>query len=679
MPKAELVGALGLDKYIRTSGYETFRKESVPELITLDRMHHRKPARAGVIYTFNQDQLPGTRLFPLEAEKKDEFFQNISYLNSEEREKVQVAYNLCLAGHQLKFRFTGEPYTLHPLEMAAKAASEYQADWKTLALCFLHDLAEDSPADGTPVLPFKVEEIYTNLFKGKNNENLSQAKADAQFLARGMRAMKKISSPDIPHNVDVETEIKFRKREHVAEVLTAKKMYETMEHEGIERGDVRVLFVKLLDRWHNLKTIGGMNEEEKERKTKETLAVHVPLAEALRLYRLRDELAEMSLAQLYPKEYRLLSQAELKSIEVVQVLNEFVKSSDSDVFLYFKAPSVYDYYKQVGTQTQNISPYVSVSVVGDMVKMEKMWGDLSKNILDTLDRVSPFKMEGVPPARVELNVSPTTIGEFISQNASLSDIVSVRGRGSEAKSAWQAQAVSHLLKIREGFIRAKEEGMFSIFVQTVSGDKTGAIALRRKGLNVSRRHEVVLSTHGNMVDLLGSGGIKMSKLARVKKVTVEYIDKYGQRERQDIRSNKFNDPIPAGCVVREIEYFPKGSAIYSGSLRWRPTLTEVNRRLNSFWENLYSKDERARKEIQHHGRMRFYNSVLQEESKFGRNNIDYLPSELFHLAYLSSKKFGGFYWPNEDALMKDFAFGRRQVLFRIMMKNYSDIINRKNV
>ncbi len=679
MPRVELVGALSLGKYIDTYGYQSLKNEFVPGLLTLDRLDYRKPPRKqGVVYQFQEPQLPDSRVFPLEMRYRNEFFNSISYLSPPEKEKVQVAYNLCLAGHQLKFRFTGEPYTSHPLEIALKAAQEYQSDWKTLALCLLHDLAEDSIEDGTPVLPMKVEEIYTNLFKGKYNENLRLAKADGQSLARGMRAMKKISSPDIPHNVTVETEMRFRRREHIAEVLTSKKLYETMEHKGIENGDIRVLFVKLLDRWHNLKTLGGMNEEEKERKTRETLAVHVPLAEALRLYRLRDELAEMSLAQLYPKEYIALSQAELKSIEVVQVLNESVKSDDPDVFLYFKAPSLYEYYKQTGTQTQNISPYVSVSVVGDMAKIETILGELSKKVLDTLDRVSPFKIEGIPPARMELKVNPATVPEFISQNASLADIVSVRGRGDEAKTAWQEEAVSHLLQIREGFIRAKEEGMVSIFVQTVSGDKTGAIALRRKGLNVSRRHEVVLPTSGNVVDLLGSGGIKMSKLARVRKVTVEYIDRNGRRQRRDIRSNKFNEPIPAGCVVREVEYFPKGGAIYCGSLRWKPALTEVNRRLNSFWENLYSKDERVRREIQHHGRMRFYNFVEQEEGKFGRSIAGYLPPELFHAVYMASKRFGGYYWPDEDTLMKDFAFGRRQILFRVMMKNYTESIRKRN-
>ena len=186
------------------------------------------------------------------------------YLDPEQVDVVRRAYELGASAHEGQTRRSGEAYIHHPVAVA-QILADLRMDHECLAGAILHDTIEDT------------ETTYNSL-----SEQFGPAVAD---LVDGVTKLDRM---------------KFRTREE-ATAESFRKMLLAMSR------DLRVLFIKLADRLHNMRTLGAMSNEARARIARETLEIYAPLAERLGLHHIRNELDELSFKHLHPYRYRIIA------------------------------------------------------------------------------------------------------------------------------------------------------------------------------------------------------------------------------------------------------------------------------------------------------------------------------------------------------------------------------------
>ncbi|MDE1156004.1 MAG: bifunctional (p)ppGpp synthetase/guanosine-3',5'-bis(diphosphate) 3'-pyrophosphohydrolase [Acidobacteriaceae bacterium] len=164
---------------------------------------------------------------------------------------IRWAWVFCLQHHAGQKRASGEPYVIHPLEVA-QVLAELKMDSTAIAAGLLHDAVED-----TDVTPADIAERFGE---------------QVAHIVEGVTKLDKI---------------KFANREdHQAENI--RKMLLAMVT------DVRVVIIKLADRLHNMRTLEHLKPEKQERIARETLEVYAPLAHRLGMGKLRGELEDLA-------------------------------------------------------------------------------------------------------------------------------------------------------------------------------------------------------------------------------------------------------------------------------------------------------------------------------------------------------------------------------------------------
>jgi len=172
---------------------------------------------------------------------------------------IKRAYIYACYYHRDQKRLSGEPYIIHPIQVA-KILTELRADDKAVAAGLLHDVAEDTPRT--------IEDISKHF----GNE-----------VASLVDGVTKISKFNVNLNAD-ERQIESLRKMFV---FTAK--------------DVRVILIKLADRLDNMRSIEFLPEESKKRMAEETLKIFAPIAHRLGLYKIKTELEDRAFEVLYPE------------------------------------------------------------------------------------------------------------------------------------------------------------------------------------------------------------------------------------------------------------------------------------------------------------------------------------------------------------------------------------------
>jgi len=176
---------------------------------------------------------------------------------------LRRAYLFSAREHKGQVRMSGEPYLVHPLEVASILA-ELKLDPVCVATGLLHDIVEDTEASVA-----EIEEYF---------------------------------GPEIAHLVDGLT--KISKLDHASheerQALNMRKMLLAMVD------DVRVVLVKLADRLHNMRTLEYLPGEKRKRIAQETLDVYAPIAHRLGMARVRGELEDLAFKHIEPEEYQKL-------------------------------------------------------------------------------------------------------------------------------------------------------------------------------------------------------------------------------------------------------------------------------------------------------------------------------------------------------------------------------------
>src|SRR5690348_1752880 len=169
------------------------------------------------------------------------------------------AYVYSIKAHGTQLRASGDPYFSHPIEVAGLLAG-MKLDTASIVTGLLHDTVEDTVAT--------LEDIQ-RLF-GKE-------------IAHLVDGVTKLSRLELQSDQTKQAE-NFRKL-----VLAMSE-------------DIRVLLVKLADRLHNMRTLRFIKSEEKRRRiARETMDIYAPLAERIGMHRMKDELADLAFAELYPE------------------------------------------------------------------------------------------------------------------------------------------------------------------------------------------------------------------------------------------------------------------------------------------------------------------------------------------------------------------------------------------
>ena len=189
-------------------------------------------------------------------------------------ELIQKAYVFAASAHAGQTRLSGEPYLSHPLAVANTLAA-MGFDEPTVAAGLLHDTVEDTKAT--------IDELA---------ENFGDEVADI------VDGVTKISL------------IPFENKEE-AQAENIRKMILAMSH------DMRVLMVKLADRLHNMSTLDFQKEYKQKRIAQETMDIYAPLANRLGLYRMKQQLEDLSFKYLRPDIYNHIT-AWLDAHQVVE-------------------------------------------------------------------------------------------------------------------------------------------------------------------------------------------------------------------------------------------------------------------------------------------------------------------------------------------------------------------------
>ena len=190
------------------------------------------------------------------------------YLPPEKVALIEAAYQFASKAHEGQVRKSGDPYLEHPLETAIILA-DLQLDASTLAAALLHDVTEDC---GIPL-----SEIET-----KFGPEVSR-------LVEGVTKLSKLSWRRTAED----------KKNSQAENL--RKMLIAMAE------DLRVVFIKLADRLHNMRTLSALSHEKRRTIARETLDIYAPLAHRLGIWEVKWQLEDLSFRYLEPQQYRKIA------------------------------------------------------------------------------------------------------------------------------------------------------------------------------------------------------------------------------------------------------------------------------------------------------------------------------------------------------------------------------------
>lgn len=206
------------------------------------------------------------------------------------QQRLFAAYEFARRAHEGQSRKSGEPYFMHPFEVAM-ILTEYKADEDSLVTALLHDTVEDCDIG--------CDEIET---------------AFGPAVMKMVNALTKLPRVRSTEGVDGVDVAEYRR----ATIESLRKLLDTM------RDDARVVVIKLVDRLHNIRSLWAFREEKQQRIAQETMDTYVPIADRLGMYDMKEQLADISFRYLYPQRYADI-QAELSQPPLGEVSEDIAQ------------------------------------------------------------------------------------------------------------------------------------------------------------------------------------------------------------------------------------------------------------------------------------------------------------------------------------------------------------------
>jgi GTP pyrophosphokinase len=245
--------------------------------------------------------------------------------SEEDEKKISKAFEFAQKSHDGQIRFSGEPYFTHPVA-ATKILLSIQPDVETIIACLLHDVIED-----TPVTAGDIEREFGSRIC---------------FLCEGVEKVSKVQ---------------------------VKKVQATQKFENIQKlfmamgKDIRVIFVKLADRIHNLQTLQYVRIEKQQRIAMESLEIYAPVAEKLGLFEFKTEIENLCFFILHPNEAKSL-QEDLAVCRKVR--QKFIDRAKKEIL-----------------RTMQEENFEIVKVLGREKHLYSIWEKMKRKCLDQVDEV----------------------------------------------------------------------------------------------------------------------------------------------------------------------------------------------------------------------------------------------------------------------------------------------------
>jgi GTP pyrophosphokinase len=239
---------------------------------------------------------------------------------------VARAIEFAVEHHEGMVRRSGEPFVLHPLEVALILA-RIRLDSDTIAGALLHDLVEDTDVT--------YEDIASDFGPRVSG------------LVNGVTKLSKL-----PWTGDVDQS----RREKEAQAESLRKMFLAMVD------DIGVVLIKLADRLHNMRTLQYMPPEKQQRIAQQTMEIYAPLANRLGIWQFKSELEDLSFKFLLPHEYETIRKgidargaSEREYVERVKlILNDALEEAGIEATLTSRTKHIYSIYRKMNLKRRSL-------------------------------------------------------------------------------------------------------------------------------------------------------------------------------------------------------------------------------------------------------------------------------------------------------------------------------------
>ena len=249
---------------------------------------------------------------------------------------LEYAFEYAKRLHEGQYRVSEEPYIIHPMEVV-KILISLKADKHTLIAGFLHDILEDTDTTADELKEEFGEDVL-NLVQGVTKLGKLQFKSTEERQAENFR-----------------------------------RMFIAMA------SDVRIIFLKLADRLHNMRTLNYMSSAKQQKIAQETIDIFAPLANRMGVGKIKAELEDLSLKYLHPDKYyeiaQLVSQKKTEREQAVNLLIEEitkdVKASGINAKITGRAKHYYSIYKKMERLNVAFHDLYDITAVRVIVDTEK--------------------------------------------------------------------------------------------------------------------------------------------------------------------------------------------------------------------------------------------------------------------------------------------------------------------
>jgi len=249
---------------------------------------------------------------------------------------LEKAYRTAQKYHKDQFRKSGEPFVVHPLEVA-NILAEIELDQVTIIAALLHDVLEDT-------------DIKLDNVKRK-------------FGSQAARIIDGVTKLD---------KLVFSTNEE-RQVENLRKMIIAMSE------DIRIIILKLADRLHNMRTLSFLEEDKKKKKALETLELYVPIAHRLGISQIKFELEDLSFKYLYPKQYEKVRAMVKEKIqkrkslidEAITTVDSKLKEVGISARITGRKKTYYSIYSKITSQNRpldDIYDLIALRIIVDDVK-----------------------------------------------------------------------------------------------------------------------------------------------------------------------------------------------------------------------------------------------------------------------------------------------------------------------